>query len=64
MDHQKDAIDKIDLIVLSLGEFIKAPKSKIISYMLNLIARLEEKNVGKVILKLKQEYISLLLLFI
>ncbi|CAM4330119.1 hypothetical protein ZORO111903_13845 [Zobellia roscoffensis] len=64
MDHQKDAIDKMDLIVLSLGEFIKAPKSKIISYMLNLIARLEEKNVGKVILKLKQEYISLLLLFI
>ncbi|CAM4412218.1 DUF5995 domain-containing protein [Zobellia nedashkovskayae] len=55
IDHQKDAIDKMDLIVLSLGEFIKAPKSKIISYMLNLIARLEEKNVGKVILKLRQE---------
>ena len=41
-EHQNGAIDQMDLVVLSLGQFIKAPKSKIIDYMLSFIARFED----------------------
>ncbi|HDZ06116.1 hypothetical protein LCGC14_0129160 [marine sediment metagenome] len=54
-EHQDGAIHQMDLVVLGLGQFIKAPKSKIIDYMLGFITRFEEKNVGVVISKLREE---------
>lgn len=51
--HQDDAIRNMDLTVLRLGEFIKSPKSTFITYTLNFIGKFEEKNVGKVISKLR-----------
>lgn len=55
IDYQDETINNIDLVVLKLSEFIKSPKSKIVGFMLNIIRRFEEKNVGKVISKLREE---------
>lgn len=53
--HQDTAIQQMDITVLSLGEFIKAPKSKIVTYALKLMGKFEEKNVGRVISRLREE---------
>ena len=53
--HQDDAIRQMDLAVLRLGEFIKSPKSTLINYTLKFIGKFEEKNVGAVIRKLREE---------
>ncbi|MEP2058082.1 MAG: DUF5995 family protein [Maribacter litoralis] len=53
--HQDDAIRNMDLAVLRLGEFIKSPKSTFITYTLKFIGKFEEKNVGKVIFKLRED---------
>tara|TARA_R110000868_G_scaffold246820_1_gene503390 strand:- start:620 stop:1336 length:717 start_codon:yes stop_codon:yes gene_type:complete len=53
--HQDDAIRNMDLAVLQLGEFIKSPKSTFITYTLKFIGKFEEKNVGKVISKLRDD---------
>lgn len=53
--HQDDAIRNMDLTVLRLGEFIKSPKSTFITYTLKFIGKFEEKNVGKVISKLRED---------
>ncbi|WP_299317939.1 DUF5995 family protein [uncultured Maribacter sp.] len=49
---QDAAIHQIDNTVLRLGEFIKAPKSKIVTYALKFLGKFEEKNVGQVINRL------------
>ncbi len=54
VDHQGEAIDTMDLVVLKLGECIKSPKSKVIGFVLKCIGRFEEKNVGKVISTLRE----------
>ncbi|MDO6472801.1 DUF5995 family protein [Maribacter sp. 1_MG-2023] len=53
--HQDAAIHQMDKTVLSLGEFIKAPKSKIVTYALQFLGKFEEKNVGRVIFRLREE---------
>ncbi|MEO9548925.1 MAG: DUF5995 family protein [Maribacter dokdonensis] len=53
--HQDNAIRQMDLAVLRLGEFIKSPKSTLINYTLKFIGKFEEKNVGAVIRKLREE---------
>jgi len=53
--HQPEAIHQMDLAVLKLGEIIKTPNSKIISFILATIGRFEEKNIGKVISKLRED---------
>lgn len=53
--QQPEAIKKIDRLVLELAKFIKAPKSKIIEYLLKGISKFEEKNVGKIIMKLQED---------
>lgn len=53
--HQDDAIRNMDLAVLQLGEFIKSPKSTFITYTLKFIGKFEEKNVGKVISRLRDD---------
>ena len=53
-DQQTKAIAKIDFLVLELAKFIKEPKSRVIVYLLKFIGRFEEKNVGKIITKLRQ----------
>ncbi|MGO4918788.1 DUF5995 family protein [Maribacter spongiicola] len=53
--HQDTAIQQMDTTVLSLGEFIKAPKSKIVMYALQFLGKFEEKNVGRVISRLREE---------
>lgn len=53
--HQNTAIQQMDLTVLKLGEFIKNPKSKIVTYALQFLGKFEEKNVGRVISRLQEE---------
>ncbi|MEP2279933.1 DUF5995 family protein [Maribacter sp.] len=53
--HQDAAIRQMDNTVLKLGEFIKAPKSKIVTYALRLLGKFEEKNVGLVISRLRED---------
>ena len=48
-----EAIDKIDVLVLKLSEIIKSPKSKILKFALKLISKFEEKDIGTIISKLK-----------
>ncbi|WP_152975562.1 DUF5995 family protein [Lacinutrix himadriensis] len=48
-----EAIAKIDVLVLKLSEVIKAPKSRILKFVLQAIAKFEEKEVGVIISKLK-----------
>ena len=55
IDHQTNAIHEMDLTVLRLGEFIKNPKSKIVTYALKFIGKFEEQHVGTVISKLREE---------
>lgn len=55
IDHRDETIANMDLVVLKLSECIKSPKSKIVGFMLNIIRRFEEKKVGKVISKLREE---------
>ncbi|WP_262508218.1 DUF5995 family protein [Zobellia sp. OII3] len=55
MEHQEEAIKNIDGVVLKLSELIKTPQSKIIGFLLSLIGRFEERNVGKVIATLRED---------
>ncbi|SHJ94028.1 DUF5995 family protein [Pseudozobellia thermophila] len=55
IEHQGEAIKNIDGVVLKLSEFIKAPQSKIIGFLLSLIGRFEERNIGKVIATLRED---------
>lgn len=54
-NHQISAIKEMDRAVLQWGMFIKDPKSKFIGYALNFISMFEEKQVGKVISKLRED---------
>lgn len=53
-DYNEHAIKKIDLLVLKLSERIKNPKTKTLRFLLKLIQHFESKNVGRIILKLKE----------
>ena len=52
--ENKNAVEEIDQLVVSLSAIIKAPKSFLIRTGLKLISFFEEKNVGKIIQKLKE----------
>ncbi len=54
IEHQQEAIKEMDLVVLKLGEIISSPKSKIVGFLLSVIGRFEEKNIGKVITTLRE----------
>lgn len=52
--QNKDAIAGIDQLVLKLANHIKSPRSRVVGFTLKTIARLEEKNVGKIISRLQE----------
>ena len=52
--EKKDAIADIDAVVLALSTIIKSPKAFLIRTGLKFISFFEEKNVGKIISKLKE----------
>ncbi len=51
----KVAIQKIDGLVLKIAERIKAPKTRLVRFFLKIMKRFEQKNVGKIISKLKED---------
>ncbi len=51
----KKAIEDLDQLVVSLSAIIKAPKAFLIRTGLRLISFFEEKNVGKIIQRLKED---------
>lgn len=54
VDGQDGAIEKLDSVVLKINAIIKQPKSRVIGFVLKAIAKFEEKNVGKIISKLRE----------
>lgn len=54
-NHRLQTINKIDQLVLKLSECIKSPKSRIVRYILKLIQKFENKEVGNIISKLQAD---------
>lgn len=54
-EHQNGAIRTMDGVVLKISEFIKTPKSKVIRFALRIIRKFEDKNVGRIISKLRTD---------
>lgn len=54
-DQHTEAINGIDALVLKIAKRIKSPKSKIIGFALRNIAKWEEKNVAKIISRLRED---------
>ncbi|WP_394751259.1 DUF5995 family protein [Spongiimicrobium salis] len=54
-DQGEGAIHKIDQIVLKLSELIKAPKTRVIRFLLRLMQKFETKQVSSIISKLKRD---------
>lgn len=53
--QREKAINKIDHLVLKLSNLIKAPKTKIIRFLLRIMQKLETKEVGAIIYKLNAD---------
>ncbi|GAA4233764.1 DUF5995 family protein [Postechiella marina] len=54
LDNEK-AIKQIDEVVLKISEIIQAPKTRVVRFILKTIRYFENKNIGTVIKKLKQD---------
>ncbi|WP_178987819.1 DUF5995 family protein [Winogradskyella schleiferi] len=54
-ENQVSSIDIIDKVTLELSRMIAAPKSRIIGFLLKVISKFENKNVGQIISKLKTD---------
>jgi len=54
-DQREEPINGIDHIVLKISERIKAPKSRMIRFLLQLMQKFETKQVSKIISKLKED---------
>ena len=54
-DQRTEAIKGLDTLVLKLSERIKSPKSKVVGFVLKTISRFEEKDVGKIISRLRED---------
>ncbi|MEM5564733.1 DUF5995 family protein [Psychroserpens sp. AS72] len=54
-EHESGAIDTLDDVVLGISKFIKSPKSRLIRFSLKAIAKFENKDVGRVISKLRED---------
>lgn len=54
-DHQPEAINTLDNVILEISKFIKSPKSRLIRFSLKTIGRFESKDVGRIISKLKAD---------
>ena len=54
-DGQGETIKNLDSVVLKINEIIRRPKSKVIGFVLKVISRFEDKNVGKIISKLSED---------
>ncbi|QCX02218.1 hypothetical protein FGM00_19625 [Aggregatimonas sangjinii] len=52
-EHQELAMQTIDGAVLKISKFIKSPRSRIIRFVLRMIRKFEDKNVGGIISKLR-----------
>jgi len=52
---KNDLINKTDSIVAKINFFLKKPPSKIAYYTLRLVSFFEEKNISKIILRLKED---------
>ena len=50
----KAAIQKIDTLMLKIAQRIKAPKTRIVRFVLKIMKRFEQKNVGKIVSRLKE----------
>ena len=54
-EHQNGAIRTMDGVVLKISEIIKSPKSRLLRFVLKIIRKFEDKNVGSIILKLRKD---------
>lgn len=54
-NQNEDAIHKMDHLVLKLSERIKAPKSRVVRFLLKLMQKFETKKVSTIISKLKMD---------
>lgn len=50
-----EAIFGIDTVVLKIAERIKSPRTRTVNFALKSIGRLEEKNIGKIISRLRED---------
>ncbi len=54
-EHNQTAIRSMDATVFELAKIIKSPNSKVLTVILNLMGRFEEKNISVVISKLRRD---------
>ena len=54
-NDNKMAIQKIDGVVLGIAEIIKTPKTPIMRFILKIMKRFEQKNIGGIISRLKED---------
>lgn len=54
-EHQDGAIDTLDEVVLKIGKIVKTPKSRVLRFILKIIRKFEDKNVGSIISKLRTD---------
>lgn len=52
-EHQEGTIRTIDGSVLEISKFIKSPRSRILRFVIKIIRKFEDKNVGGIISKLR-----------
>jgi hypothetical protein len=53
--QKKKAVNKIDQVVLEISRRIKSPKSRIVRFILKLMKKFENKQVGTIIAKLRAD---------
>ncbi|KAA5824725.1 hypothetical protein FPF71_08560 [Algibacter amylolyticus] len=54
-EHNANTKKNIDTLVVKLSEIIKTPKTRLVQFLLKLIAKFETKDVGRIISKLKAD---------
>ncbi|XMO86670.1 DUF5995 family protein [Algibacter sp. AS12] len=53
--HNANTKRNIDTLVVKLSEIIKTPKTRLVQFLLKMIAKFETKDVGRIISKLKAD---------
>ncbi len=54
-NHDNNAVDEIDQLVLKLSERIKSPKTRTLRFILKIMRKFETKKLGAIISKLKAD---------
>jgi len=52
-EERNARIQQVDQSVTKISEFIKNPKSKLLKFVLKMVSRFEEKNIEKIVKKLR-----------